>query len=160
MCSRRSDGSIFSAAAANEFLTKLLPLFQSNANVCFACKANLPLQSALLQAVNVLALYVLQEDAYLQFRRRAAAQELATLKPIAKALTDLFGGGAAAAATAPPKDPNVETEQEVFDRLTAASREPLTGNVLEAIKVPLSVTLDISVNYLTAITLLHVRCAV
>ena len=142
VCARRTEGSIFSAATANEFLTRLLPLFQSNANVCFACKANLPLQSALLQATNVFALYILQEEAYLMFRRRAAAQELATLKPIAKVLTDLFGGSpAGVTAAGPPKeDAHAESEQEVFDRLTAASRETHTKSVLDAITVGTSLS--------------------
>ena len=93
---QRKDGSIFPPEWANNFLSRIIPLFKSNCKVCITCKDNLPMQSSFLQTTNVIALYILQEDAHLLFRQKVSAKELSTLKPIEKVMTDLFG------ATAPP----------------------------------------------------------
>ena len=73
-------------------------------------------------------------------------------------LTDLFGGSpAGVTAAGPPKeDAHAESEQEVFDRLTAASREKHTKSVLEAITVGTS----LSVCNVCTVFVYHIRITI
>lgn len=75
---------IFPTAASGTVLRRAFVLLQSCSSVCMECVDNIPLQSALGQAVNTAAIFALQEDARLLHRRKVAVAKLATLKPIEK----------------------------------------------------------------------------
>lgn len=101
---QRLDGAVFPPEKADHFLSRIIPLFKSNCKVCATCKDNLPMQSSFLQTTNVIALYILQEDAHLLFRRKVSAKEFSSLKPIEKVMTDLFGASAPSASTGTATD--------------------------------------------------------
>jgi hypothetical protein len=129
-------GAVFGTEQSGPLLLRGFALLQSCTEICIDCVDNIPMQSALNQAVSTIAVYALQENARLLARRRVAAAEFATLKPIAKVLTDMFGGGAPAAEASPggATGDAPETEQQRWDRLSAASKEahrPVVAELIE-----------------------------
>lgn len=77
-------GAQFSTELALTMLARSHPLFGSCAMICQECRDNLPMQSALMQSINTICIYVLQENARLLHRKKTAAEALSKLKPIEK----------------------------------------------------------------------------
>lgn len=78
------EAQVLSTAESEALLHRCHHLFKSCSQICIEGIENIPMQSALMQSVNTIAIYLLQENARLLRFRNLASEELATLKPVAQ----------------------------------------------------------------------------
>ena len=78
------EAQVFTTVESETLLHRCYKLFNSCAQICVEGIENIPMQSALMQSVNTIAIYLLQENARLLRFRNLAAEELAMLKPVAQ----------------------------------------------------------------------------